>query len=132
MIAEAMIDAVYIAVPHYLHQPVATEAFAHGLHVITEKPEAVYTEAARQMNEAYEAAVAAYPGLQYAIMYNQRTNPYYKRIREDCVLRRAGSSAQSGLEYHKLVSDTGVFRFIGMACYLGGGRRGRLDQSECT
>ena len=30
MIAEAMIDAVYIAVPHYLHQPVATEAFAHG------------------------------------------------------------------------------------------------------
>ena len=82
LIAEAMIDAVYIAVPHYLHQPVATEAFAHGLHVITEKPEAVYTEAARQMNEAYEAAVAAYPGLQYAIMYNQRTNPYYKRIRE--------------------------------------------------
>lgn len=82
MLEKAPIDAVYIAVPHYLHPEVAIAAFAKGLHVITEKPEAVYTEAARRMNEAYDAAAARRPELRYAIMYNQRTNPYYQRIRE--------------------------------------------------
>lgn len=95
MLATAPIDAVYIATPHYLHPAVAIEAFSRGLHVITEKPEAVYTEAAREMNAAYAAAAAAHPHLKYAIMYNQRTNPYYQRIREMVrsgelgVLRRA-------------------------------------------
>lgn len=82
MLETAPLDAVYIAVPHYLHPEVAIAAFAKGLHVITEKPEAVYTEAARRMNEAYDAAAARRPELRYAIMYNQRTNPYYQRIRE--------------------------------------------------
>ena len=81
MLETAPLDAVYIAVPHYLHPEVAIAAFAKGLHVITEKPEAVYTEAARRMNEAYDAAAARRPELRYAIMYNQRTNPYYQRIR---------------------------------------------------
>lgn len=91
MIEKAPIDAVYIATPHYLHPAVATEAFAHGLHVLTEKPEAVYTEAARKMNEAFYAASALHPGLQYAIMYNQRTNPYYRRIRDIAVSGELGA-----------------------------------------
>ena len=73
MLEKAPIDAVYIAVPHYLHPEVAIAAFAKGLHVITEKPEAVYTEAARRMNEAYDAAAARRPELRYAIMYTKWT-----------------------------------------------------------
>lgn len=82
MIQEAPVDAVYIAVPHYLHPEVAMAAFEKGLHVLTEKPEAVYTKAARSMNEAYCRAASLHPGLQYSIMYNQRTNPNYQKIRE--------------------------------------------------
>lgn len=79
MMEHAAIDAVYIAVPHYAHPDAAVAAFSHGLHVITEKPEAVYTAEARRMNAAYEAVSGS---LKYAIMYNQRTNPYYRKIRE--------------------------------------------------
>ena len=64
MLETAPLDAVYIAVPHYLHPEVAIAAFAKGLHVITEKPEAVYTEAARRMNEAYDAAAVRSFGMQ--------------------------------------------------------------------
>lgn len=82
MLDEAAIDAVYIAVPHPLHPVVATEAFRRGLHVLTEKPEAVCTADAHAMNTSYAAACVAHPRLCYAIMYNQRTNPYYRWIRE--------------------------------------------------
>src|SRR5262245_23454727 len=38
-------DSVLIAVPHHLHEPVACEAFAAGLHVLLEKPMATDLDA---------------------------------------------------------------------------------------
>lgn len=73
----AAIDAVLIATPHYFHPPYAERAFAKGLHVLTEKPAGVYTKAVRQMNEA-----AKQSGKVFGIMYNQRTNPVYAKVRE--------------------------------------------------
>lgn len=70
-------DVVLIAVPHYEHPGLAIEAFRHGLHVITEKPAGVYTKQVREMNEA-----AAKSGKVFGIMYNQRTNPVYQKLRE--------------------------------------------------
>lgn len=70
-------DVVLIAVPHYSHPGLAVEAFRHGLHVITEKPAGVYTKQVREMNEA-----AAKSGKVFGIMYNQRTNPVYQKLRE--------------------------------------------------
>lgn len=70
-------DVVLIAVPHYDHPGLAIEAFRHGLHVITEKPAGVYTKQVREMNEA-----AADSGKVFGIMYNQRTNPVYQKLRE--------------------------------------------------
>ncbi len=70
-------DAVIIATPHYSHPPLVMEALGHGLHVITEKPAGVYTKAVREMNEA-----AAKSGLVFGIMYNQRTNPLFRKMRE--------------------------------------------------
>lgn len=80
--AEALIDsgdvdAVLIATPHYLHSPIAQYAFSKGLHVLTEKPAGVYTKQVREMNEA-----AAKSGLVFGIMYNQRTNCVYRKVRE--------------------------------------------------
>lgn len=74
------IDAVLIATPHYDHPTLAMEAFQYGLHVLIEKPAGVYTKAVRQMNEAAEKAAES--GLVFGIMYNQRTNPLYRKLRD--------------------------------------------------
>lgn len=70
-------DAVIIATPHYDHPSLVIEAFKYGLHVITEKPAGVYTMQVKEMNEA-----AAKSDKKFGIMYNQRTNPVYQKLRQ--------------------------------------------------
>ncbi len=77
MLESGLCDAVLIAVPHYDHPPMAIKAFEKGLHVMTEKPAGVYTKQVREMNEA-----AAKTDTSFGIMYNQRTNPMYRKARE--------------------------------------------------
>ncbi|HZG85070.1 Gfo/Idh/MocA family oxidoreductase [Paenibacillus sp.] len=77
LFASGLVDAVLIATPHYEHPACAIEAFRHGLHVLIEKPAGVYTKQVRQMNEA-----AANSGKVFSIMYNQRTNPLYRKLRD--------------------------------------------------
>ncbi|WP_101842755.1 Gfo/Idh/MocA family protein [Halobacillus sp. Marseille-P3879] len=71
------IDAVLIATPHYDHPPLAIKAFRHGIHVLCEKPAGVYTKQVREMNEAEKSSK-----LIFSVMYNQRTNPLYQKIRD--------------------------------------------------
>jgi predicted dehydrogenase len=71
------IDAVIIATPHYDHSPLAIQSFENGLHVLTEKPAGVYTMQVREMNEA-----ASKSNRVFGIMYNQRTNPLYEKLRD--------------------------------------------------
>lgn len=77
LLKSGLCDAVLIAVPHYDHPPMAIKALEAGLHVMTEKPAGVYTKQVRQMNEAASKSDKA-----FAIMYNQRTNPMYRKARE--------------------------------------------------
>lgn len=77
LLAGGLVDAVLIAVPHYLHPPIAIKAFEKGLHVLTEKPAGVYTRQVVQMNEA-----ARRSGKVFGIMFNQRTNPLFQKARE--------------------------------------------------
>ncbi len=77
LIDSGEVDAVLIATPHYSHSPIAQYAFSKGLHVLTEKPAGVYTKQVREMNEA-----AAKTNLVFGIMYNQRTNCVYRKLRE--------------------------------------------------
>lgn len=72
-----IMDAVIIAVPHYDHPVLAMKAFEKGLHVLIEKPAGVYTKKVREMNEK-----AAQSGKVFGIMYNQRTNPLYQKLKE--------------------------------------------------
>ncbi len=76
LIASGRCDGVLIATPHFLHPSVSREALAHGLHVLCEKPIAVYTASARDL-----AGLAAERGLVFGVMYNQRTNPVYQQVR---------------------------------------------------
>ncbi len=77
MLDNAELDAVLIATPHYYHCDMAIAAFAKGLHVLTEKPAGVFTKQVEAMN-----AAAAQSGKVFGIMYNQRTNPIYRRAKE--------------------------------------------------
>lgn len=78
LIAGGEVDAVVTTLPHYDHPAVAIAALEAGLHVLVEKPAAVYT---RQVGDLI-AAAGARPELTFAIMFNQRTNPLYRRIKE--------------------------------------------------
>lgn len=77
LIDSGEVDAVLIATPHYDHSPIAQYALSKGLHVLTEKPAGVYTKQVREMNEA-----AAKTDRVFGIMYNQRTNCVYRKMRE--------------------------------------------------
>lgn len=72
-----VMDAVLIATPHYDHPVMAIETFRQGYHLLVEKPAGVYTKAVREMNEA-----AAASGKLFGMMYNQRTHPLYKKLRD--------------------------------------------------
>lgn len=71
-------DAVLIATPHYQHPKLAVMAFEAGLHVMCEKPAGVYTAQVREMNEAADR----HPELTFGMMFNQRTNCVYRKLKE--------------------------------------------------
>ncbi len=77
LIEAGVCDAVLIAVPHYQHPPLAIAAFEHGLHVMVEKPAGVYTLQVRDMI----AAADAHPDLTFGMMFNQRTNCVYRKLK---------------------------------------------------
>ena len=78
LIASGACDAVLIATPHYQHPTLAAEAFRHGLHVLCEKPAGVYTLQVREMI----AAADERPELVFAMMFYQRTNCVYRKMKE--------------------------------------------------
>ena len=77
MMKSGLVDAVYIAVPHYDHPVLAMKAFSYGLHVMLEKPAGVYTKAVREMNAAAEKA-----GVKFGIMFQSRTNAGYQEAKK--------------------------------------------------
>ena len=77
LIRDHACDAVLIAVPHYSHEPLAVEALKSGLHVLCEKPIAVEASAAGRMIQAAKES-----GRTLALMFNQRTNCLYRKIRQ--------------------------------------------------
>ncbi len=77
LLASGLCEAVVIATPHYFHPPIAIAAMKAGLHVMSEKPAGVYT---KQVKEAI--AFSKTTDRTYAIMFNQRTNPVFRKVRE--------------------------------------------------
>ena len=77
MMDSGMLDAVLIAVPHYDHPKYVIMGLDKGLHVLCEKPAGVYTKQVREMNEA-----AAKSDKTFAMMFNQRTDHVFRKMRE--------------------------------------------------
>lgn len=77
MFASGLCDAVIVAVPHYHHPPICIDAMRAGLHVVCEKPAGVYTAQVKQMN-----AVAEGCDVLFTMMFNQRTNCHFRKMKE--------------------------------------------------
>ena len=77
MYQSGAIDAVLIASPHRAHVAQAKEAFAAGMHVLLEKPVGVHTKEVREM-----IAAADESGKAFGVMFNQRTHPAYRKMKE--------------------------------------------------
>lgn len=73
-------DAIVIATPHYDHPPIALDAFAAGLHVLSEKPAAVSVNAARKLNAEYDAKYRE--KLKFGIMFQQRAYKIYQKLKD--------------------------------------------------
>lgn len=78
MLESKNVDAIVTCVPHYLHPEMGIEALKRDIHALLEKPAGVYTKQVREINEFAKQK----PHLTYAIMFNQRTNKLYQKVKE--------------------------------------------------
>ena len=78
MMDSGLVDAILVAVPHYDHPRYVIEALQKGLHAMSEKPAGVYTKQVREMM----AVADQHPELTFGMMFNQRTNCVYRKMRE--------------------------------------------------
>ncbi len=77
-IASGNVDAVLIATPHYSHTTLGAAALKAGLHVLVEKPISVHKADAERLISAYRPD----SGQVFAAMFNQRTDPRYRKVRQ--------------------------------------------------
>lgn len=78
MMDAKVVDAVLVAVPHYDHPTFVIAAMERGIHALSEKPAGVYTLQVREMI----ACADRHPDLVFGMMFNQRTNPVFRKMRE--------------------------------------------------
>ena len=78
MLDSGIIEACIVSTPHYDHPKYAIACIERGIHVMVEKPAGVYTRQVRQLNEA----ASAHPDVVFGMMFNQRTNCIYRKLRE--------------------------------------------------
>lgn len=78
MLDSGKINACIVSVPHYDHPKYAMECMKRGIHVMVEKPAGVYTEQVKEMN----AEAKKHPEVVFGMMFNQRTNCIYRKMRE--------------------------------------------------
>ena len=71
-------DAVLIATPHFAHTTLGIASLDAGLHTLVEKPISVHRADAERLIAAHQRN----PRQIFGAMLNQRTDPYYQKIRE--------------------------------------------------
>ena len=78
MLDSGLIDACIVSIPHYDHPKYVIACMKRGIHVMCEKPAGVYTKQVREMNEEAKK----HPDVVFGMMFNQRTNCLYRKMRE--------------------------------------------------
>ena len=77
LFAEANVNGVLIATPHYAHTTLGILALEAGLHLLVEKPISVHKADCERLIAAHKKR-----GQIFAAMFNQRTDPAYKKIKQ--------------------------------------------------
>ncbi|RRD40174.1 gfo/Idh/MocA family oxidoreductase [Leptotrichia sp. OH3620_COT-345] len=78
MLDSGLVDAIVTTVPHYFHCEMGIEAIKRGIHLLGEKPAGVYTKDVKRLIKVSEE----HPDVTFAIFFNQRTNPLYRKVKE--------------------------------------------------
>ena len=78
MLDSGLIDACIVSTPHYDHPTLAIECMKRSIHVMVEKPVGVYTKQVRELIRAADE----HPEVVFGVMFNQRTNCVYRKMRE--------------------------------------------------
>ena len=78
MLDSGLIDACIVSTPHYDHPGLAMACMKRSIHVMVEKPAGVYTKQVREMI----AEADRHPEVVFGLMFNQRTNCVYRKMRE--------------------------------------------------
>jgi predicted dehydrogenase len=70
-------DAVMVATPHFSHTTIGIEALRAGLHLLVEKPLSVHKADCERLIAAHRSKKQI-----FAAMLNQRTDPFFIKLRE--------------------------------------------------
>ncbi len=77
LIRSGEVDAVIIVTPHYSHTTIGIDALNAGLHVLVEKPISVHKADCERLIAAHKNKKQV-----FAAMFNQRTDPHYRKIKK--------------------------------------------------
>lgn len=78
LIRSGEVDAALISTPHYSHTTLGIQAFEAGLHVMVEKPISVHKADCDRLIRAAQA----HPKLVFGAMFQLRTEPRYKKLKQ--------------------------------------------------
>lgn len=85
MFCDDVIDGVIIDTPHYLHPIVAAAAVKHNIHVLSDKPLGVDVKTIRLIEKELNDH-----DVTFGVLFNQRLNPLFRRIKEILELGELG------------------------------------------
>ncbi|WP_319467392.1 Gfo/Idh/MocA family oxidoreductase [uncultured Trichococcus sp.] len=78
LLESGVVNAIVTTVPHYDHCVMGIAALERGIHLLGEKPAGVYTKDVERLIETSKQ----HPETTFAIFFNQRTNPLYRRVKQ--------------------------------------------------
>jgi predicted dehydrogenase len=76
LLADDVADAVIVATPHYFHTTIGIDSLQAGKHTLIEKPLSVHKADCERLIAAHTDE-----SLVFAAMFNQRTDPKYKKLK---------------------------------------------------
>ena len=120
LLALDAVDAVYIAVPNYLHVPLAAQALNAGKHVILEKPFALSRADAEPL-----VAAARGTDCHFMLGMNQRFTPHVQRARQLVAQGRIGRAYHCKTFWRRRTGIPGIGSWFTRKTLSGGG--GLLD-----
>lgn len=115
-IEKADIDVVSLAVPNFLHKEMTLAALKRGLHVLGEKPMAMNTAEAEEMQAAVKAS-----GKKFMIHFNQRFRPEHQFFRNLIKRGDLGNVYYASAGWRRMRGMPGFGGWFGQKKMSGGG-----------